>query len=131
MLTSLSSSSTTSSTSAITILAEDFKRRYAEVDIKNLLIPQLISQAERLIRALGASNLDNVIEYESVRVQADKVLEAMLAQAESCGGENGKRYTATAICACVHDERWDSPEVLQELRGLALTWITRFLFVCE
>ncbi|KAF8321957.1 hypothetical protein F5887DRAFT_345700 [Amanita rubescens] len=129
-LTSLSSSSsTTSSASAITILADDFKQRYAEVDIKNLPIPQLISQAERLIKALGASNPDNVIEYESAKVQADKVLEAMLAQAENCGGENGKRYTATAICACVHEKRWNSPETLQALHVLALTWVTRFLFV--
>ncbi|KAF8342399.1 hypothetical protein F5887DRAFT_1283776 [Amanita rubescens] len=129
VLTSSSSPFTTSSASAITILADDFKRRYAEVDDKNLPIPQLVSQAERLIRALGASNLDNVIEYESVKIQADKVLEAMLAQAENCGGENGKRYAATAICACVHEKRWDSPETLRELRGLALTWITHFLFV--
>ncbi len=124
-LTSLSSSSTTT-----TILADGFKQRYAEVDIKNLPIPQLVSQAERLIKALGASNLENVIEYESVKVQADKVLEVMLAQAESCGGENGKRYTATAICACVHEKRWNSPEMLQALHGLALTWVTHFLFVC-
>ena len=127
----LSSSSTTSSPSAITILADDFKQRYAEVDIKNFPIPQLVSQAERLIKALGASNLDNVIEYESAKVQADKVLEAMLAHAENCGGENGKRFTATAICACVHEKRRNSPETLQALRVLALTLVTHFLFVCE
>ena len=130
-LTSLSSSSTTSRASAITILTDDFKQRYAEVDNKNLPIPQLVSQAERLIRALGASNLDNVIEYESVKVQADTVLEAMLAQAEGCGGEHGKRYTATAICACIHEKRWNSPETLQALRALALTWVSHLLFVCE
>ncbi|KAF8342439.1 hypothetical protein F5887DRAFT_357699 [Amanita rubescens] len=53
----------------------------------------------------------------------------MLAHAESCGGENGKRYTATAICACVHEKRWNSPETLQALHGLALTWVTHLLFV--
>jgi len=130
-LTALSSSSAASSASAITILTADFKQRYAEVDNKNLPIIQLISQAERLINALGASNLDNVIEYESVKVQADKVLQAMLAQAESCGGENGKRYTATAICACVHEKQWNNPETLQALHDLALTWVSHLLFVCE
>jgi hypothetical protein len=125
------SSSTTSRASAIIILADDFKQRYGEIDNKNLPIPQLVSQAERLIRALGASTLNNVIEYENVKVQADKVLEAMLAHAESCGGENGKRYTATAICACVDEKRWNSPETLHTLHDLALTWVTHLLFVCE
>ncbi|KAF5319241.1 hypothetical protein D9619_008704 [Psilocybe cf. subviscida] len=49
---------------------------------------------------------------------------AMLAFAEECGGQSGKRYVASAICCCSEDE-----DVVGALAALGTTWLTHFLFV--
>ncbi|KAF9555155.1 hypothetical protein CPC08DRAFT_821258 [Agrocybe pediades] len=48
----------------------------------------------------------------------------MLACAEECGGEKGKRYVASAVIACSQEE-----DVVGALQALGTTWLTHFLFV--
>ncbi|KAF9507273.1 hypothetical protein BS47DRAFT_1321384 [Hydnum rufescens UP504] len=50
----------------------------------------------------------------------------MLFYAFECGGEGGKRYTASAICAC---RREDNDVTLAYLQSLASTWLSHLLFV--
>jgi len=57
-------------------------------------------------------------------VELDKVMIAMLACAEECGGESGKRYVASAILTCSKEE-----DVFGALAALGTTWLTHLLFI--
>jgi len=48
----------------------------------------------------------------------------MLACAEECGGESGKRYVASAILTCSKEE-----DVFGALAALGTTWLTHLLFI--
>lgn len=63
----------------------------------------------------------------NVTVKLHKVLEAMLANAEACGGSHGKRYTLAAICTAGRS----SGDGIQSLSRLGITWLSHFLWVCE
>ena len=51
---------------------------------------------------------------------------AMLAYAEECGGESGKRYMASAVLICFKEE-----DLVGTLVALGTTWLTRLLFICS
>jgi hypothetical protein len=51
---------------------------------------------------------------------------AMLACAEECGGESGKRYVASAIVGCSEEA-----DVVGALVALGTTWLTHLLFICQ
>ncbi|KAM6494482.1 hypothetical protein JOM56_010843 [Amanita muscaria] len=129
-LNTSSAASTLSNASVITV-TENFQKRYTEIDSKKLPLHELVLHAECFIDELGSEQGKDEIEYRGETFQAHGVLRAMLEHAEGCGsgGEYGKRYTATAICACVQDKQ-DGEETLDALHDLAATWVSHFLFVC-
>ncbi|KIL66743.1 hypothetical protein M378DRAFT_160219 [Amanita muscaria Koide BX008] len=126
-LNTSSAASTLSNASVITV-TENFQKRYTEIDSKKLPLHELVSHAECFIDELGSEQGKDEIGYRGEKFQAHGVLRAMHEHAEGCGGEYGKRYTATAICACVKDKQ-DGEETLDALHDLAATWVSHFLFI--
>ncbi|KAF8076877.1 hypothetical protein FPV67DRAFT_1473008, partial [Lyophyllum atratum] len=63
-------------------------------------------------------------DSEEISAELDKVMIAMLACAEECGGESGKRYVASAILTCSGEE-----DVVAALAALGTTWLTHLLFI--
>ncbi|KAF5378139.1 hypothetical protein D9615_007526 [Tricholomella constricta] len=94
-------------------------------------LPRLVETATALISTIAAHERKNVFEYNGFKLELHAVLQAMLDNAESCGGQDSKRYTASAICLCtiVLDDP-DNGNTLYMLRELAITWVTHLLFVC-
>lgn len=92
-------------------------------------LQELVDAAEKIINEKFAPDSRSTYKYkkdsEEISVELDKVMIAMLACAEECGGESGKRYVASAILTCSREE-----DVVAALAALGTTWLTHLLFIC-
>jgi hypothetical protein len=65
-------------------------------------LQELVGAAENIINEKFAPDSRSTYKYKKdsveICVELDKVMIAMLACAEECGGESGKRYVASANC---------------------------------
>lgn len=115
-------------------------RSYME-DLKH---PQAMEHAERQARQMIQSlenapaedggrspNLYSNPAIPDVEVKLHKILEAMLANAEACGGSHGKCYTIASICSAGRSSKSKEEDDIQFLRNLGVTWLSNFLWVCE
>jgi len=93
-------------------------------------LQELVDAAEKIVNEQFAPDSKSTFTYKKgvneMSVQLDKVMIAMLACAEECGGEGGKRYVASAILGCSKEE-----DVVGALAGLGTTWLTHLLFICQ
>ncbi|KAF4613468.1 hypothetical protein D9613_007421 [Agrocybe pediades] len=91
-------------------------------------LQDLVDAAEKIIKEKFTPDPRSTYAYTKGRkktsVQLDQIMIAMLACAEECGGEKGKRYVASAVIACSQEE-----DVVGALEALGTTWLTHFLFV--
>ncbi|KAG2365722.1 hypothetical protein BDR07DRAFT_609938 [Suillus spraguei] len=79
-----------------------------------------VGQAQQIIEQLATSQYRWITTPPSVHdMDASKVLDAMLMNAQRTGGESSERYTACAICAC-HE--------IHEQVNLARTWFMYLLW---
>ena len=104
-------------------------------DVKDIIdgpksLEELVIRAEKLVAKLSSSEEFNKLPPGSpqTNLKLDRVLTAMLFHACDCGGEGGKRYTASAICACASN---DVDKTLPYLQSLGTTWVSHLLFVCK
>jgi hypothetical protein len=92
-------------------------------------VQELVDAAEKVIKEFAPdpkSTSTHKHGDEEICVQLDGIMIAMLASAEDCGGESGKRYVASAILGCSKEE-----DVVGALEGLGTTWLTHLLFICQ
>jgi hypothetical protein len=93
-------------------------------------LQEVVNAAEKIINEKFAPDCRSIFRYtkdsEEISVKLYEVMIAMLAGAEECGGESGKRYVASAILACSKEE-----DVIGALAALGTTWLTYFLFICQ
>ena len=104
-------------------------------DVKDIIdgptpLGDLMIRAQKLVAKLSSSEEFNKLPPGSpqTNLKLDRVLTAMLSHAFDCGGENSKRYTASAICACGSK---DDNTTLLYLQSLGSTWVSHLLFVCK
>ena len=64
-----------------------------------------------------------------ISIDLGAVLGAMLASAQGCGGESGKRYVASAIVA--FGQKGGPGAMVETLAALGTTWFTHLLFACQ
>jgi hypothetical protein len=82
-----------------------------------------MGQARQTIEQLATNQYRWIATPPSVDdVDASRVLDAMLRNAHSTGGERSERYTACAICACSE---------IHEQVNLARTWFMYLLWPCK
>ncbi|KAF5378138.1 hypothetical protein D9615_007524 [Tricholomella constricta] len=124
-------SSFTSFPSVISVRSLAFTEAVNNLKTSSTPLPRLTETATALISTLAAHERKNTFEYNGFRLELHAVLQAMLDNAESCGGQASKRYTASAICRCaiLDDPDPDNVKTLHMLRELAITWVTHLLFV--
>jgi len=124
----------TSSSSFHSISSED-SRKFYEITLKPRIqvvtesavsLHELVNAAEKIINEKFAPDSRSDFTHADISVALDQVVLAMLACAEECGGESGKRYVASAILACSEDE-----DVVGALAALGTTWLTHLLFICQ
>jgi hypothetical protein len=93
-------------------------------------LQELVDTAEKIINEKFAHDPRSTFKPTKgsvgTSVELDKVMLAMLACAEECGGESGKRYVASAIYACSKEE-----DTVVALVALGTTWLTHLLFICQ
>ncbi|KAF8867688.1 hypothetical protein CPB84DRAFT_1970401 [Gymnopilus junonius] len=91
-------------------------------------LEELVGAAEKIIHKKFTPDSRSTYNYKKdsreISVGLDKIMLAMLACTEECGGESGKRYVACAISACSEEE-----DVVGALEALGTTWLTHFLFI--
>lgn len=91
-------------------------------------LQELANAADKIIDEEFAPDSRSIYTYKKdfkeISVGLDKVMIAMLACAEECGGESGRHYGASAILACSKEE-----DVVRALTALGTTWLTHFLFM--
>ncbi|KAG5635140.1 hypothetical protein H0H81_012328, partial [Sphagnurus paluster] len=123
-LSSLISTSSRASVETYKSLKEGITR----VEQSQIDPQELVDAAEKLIKEKFAPDLRSTFAYkegsETISVKLDAVMSTMLAYAEDCGGERGKRYVASAIVACGEQQ-----DVVGSLAALGMTWLTHFLFI--
>ncbi|KAF8874715.1 hypothetical protein CPB84DRAFT_1797264 [Gymnopilus junonius] len=89
---------------------------------------ELVGAAEKIINEKFTPDARSTYKYKKdskeISVGLDKIMLAMLACAEECGGESGKRYVVSAISACSEEE-----DVVGALEALGTTWLTHLLFI--
>jgi hypothetical protein len=121
-----------SSLSAVTsVRDETFKKQIDDLKKGPTPLPTLVGTATKLINILAADEKNNNYKYGGSTVKLHAVLLAMLDHAENCGGEDGKRYTAAAICLCAVLDDPENKMTLQMLRDLSEFWISHLLFICK
>jgi hypothetical protein len=112
--------------------SSDFTQEVEAIIGSSIPLPNLEKQAQSLIKELASHPVYNRLLYGDsetrARIRLDRVLHSMPFYAFECGGEGGKRYTSSAICAC---RREDNDVTLAYLQSLASTWLSHLLFVCE
>ncbi|TFK60525.1 hypothetical protein BDN72DRAFT_965648, partial [Pluteus cervinus] len=92
-----------------------------------LSIVELEAKANALINELACDQKD-VYEVVESSLRLHRVLKAMLDNANIFDGEDSLKYAAAAICACARTV--DGKDfTLQNLRNLALTWLSHFLYL--
>ncbi|TFK59679.1 hypothetical protein BDN72DRAFT_965974 [Pluteus cervinus] len=89
-------------------------------------IVELEAKANTLINKLACDQKD-VYEVVKSSLRLHRVLKAMLDNAKSFDGETSLKYVAEAICGCSRTEG-GIDHTLENLEGLAMTWLTHFLF---
>ncbi|KIM40821.1 hypothetical protein M413DRAFT_27957 [Hebeloma cylindrosporum] len=67
-------------------------------------LDELVDAAEKIINENFAPNPQSIFKHAGISVQLDKIMIAMLACADECGGTEGTRYVAGAIVACSQEE---------------------------
>ncbi|KXN86444.1 hypothetical protein AN958_10100 [Leucoagaricus sp. SymC.cos] len=130
-LDSTASSLTSLSSEASVELYENKLRPTIDTISKSdVTLQELVDAAEKIVNERFASDSKSTFKYkkgdDEISVQLDKVMVAMLAGAEECGGESGQRYVASAILACSKEE-----DVVEALASLSITWLTHLLFICR
>jgi hypothetical protein len=128
-----SDNSFSSDASAYSVTSDDFKQQITVlIQNESLSIENLQSRAQALITTLSSDASYNAPLYGDLEfketTKLHRILEALLYYAHDCGGDNGKRYTACAICAC--SEVGEDDMILPRLQSLATTWLSHLLFVC-
>ena len=133
---SLSSLTSISSRASVEIYNADLKPVISDIlqneeDLANLNLADLVKKAEEMIKKFSADER-NIFTYQKddkkATVNLHEVMSAMLACAEECGGESGKRYVALAITLC--GDKGDD-NVVGLLVALGTTWLTHLLFICK
>jgi hypothetical protein len=131
-LTSLSSASSRASlTSVISVREDTFKEAVNDLKAGDIPLSELIETAVVLINTIASNEEKNTFEYSKSKLNLHTVLQAMLDHAEGCGGQDGKRYTASAIYLCSVEDDPDNEKTLLMLRDLAITWVSHLLFICR
>jgi hypothetical protein len=118
-----------SSDAAVELYEERLKPGIDTIRKSQTSLQELISAAEKIIEKFAPesrSTFKYKKDSEEISVELDKVMIAMLACAEECGGESGKRYVASAILTCSLEE-----DVVAALAALGTTWLTHLLFICQ
>ena len=94
-------------------------------------LPNLVNKAEEMLKIFSADQR-NIFTCrkgdKKATVNLYAIMSAMLTCVEECGGENGKRYVASAIvsCGCKGDDN-----MIELLAALGTTWLTHLLFICK
>lgn len=118
-----------SSKSSVELYEESLKPRINAIKNSTAALQELVDTAEKTVHEVFTPNPKSTVTGKGKGGEAslhlDKVMLAMLAFAEDCGGESGKRYVAAAICSCLEED-----DLVGALAGLGITWLTHFLFVC-
>ena len=130
-LESIASSLTScSSETSVELYEERLKPGIDTISKSRATLQELVSAAEKIINEKFTPDSRGTYKYKKdsveISVGLDKVMIAMLACAEECGGEGGKRYVASAILACSEEE-----DVVEALAALGTTWLTHLLFICQ
>ncbi|KAF9505838.1 hypothetical protein BS47DRAFT_487664 [Hydnum rufescens UP504] len=119
-----------SDTSQTSTRSSEFTQEVEDIIGNSIPLPNLEEQAQSLIKELGSHPVYNQLSYGDseirARIKLDRILYSMLFYAYECGGDGGKRYTASAICAC---RRENNDVTLAYLQSLASTWLSHLLFV--
>ena len=138
-LTSLSSGESTtgdanasfsSDSSQISARSSQFTLEVETVIESPITLTHLVDRATELIAKLASNEDYNkpLFSPPKSKIKLDRILTSMLHYAYDCGGEGGKRYTASAIYSC---HRKDDKETLGYIQSLATTWLSHLLFVCK
>jgi hypothetical protein len=118
-----------SSEASVEIYQERLKPRIDTIRNSSATLQELVDTAEKIVNEAFAPDPKSTFTYKKkdgeISVQLDKVMIAMLACAEECGGESGKRYVAAAIFSCSEDD-----DMVSALAALGTTWLTHLLFIC-
>ena len=121
-------SSLTSLSSVTSVRDEPFKEQVNNLKTGPIPLSSLVENATNLINKLADNNQKNNYTYGGSTLQLHAVLREMLRHAGDCGGEYGRRYAASAICACAIGDDPDTPQMLHDL---AETWLSHLLFICK
>jgi hypothetical protein len=118
------------SSTQISIQSSKFTQAVEGVIKSAIKLTDLVDQAMKLTVTLASHKEYNkpLRAPPKVRIKLDRILTSMLYYAYDCGGEGGKRYTASAIYSC---RRQDNKETLENLQSLATTWLYHLLFTCK
>jgi hypothetical protein len=124
-----SSLTSVSSTASVEFYEKRLKPSIDAVRKGETPLQELADAAEKVIKEFAPhpkSTFTHKHGDEEISVQLDEIMIAMLASAEDCGGESGKRYVTSAILGCSKEE-----DVVGALEGLGTVWLTHLLFVCQ
>jgi len=131
-LDSLSSLTSISSRTSIETY-ESLKEEITDVEQSLIDLQELVDAAEKVLNEKFAPEPQSTYTYkkesETISVNLTAVMSTMLACAEECGGESGKRYVASAIVAC--SRKGGHGDVVEALAALGTTWLTHLLFICQ
>jgi hypothetical protein len=121
-----------SSEAAVKLYEERLKPGIDAITNSRSQVPlqELVGDAEKMIGEKFALDPRSTYKYKKdsneISVKLDKVMTAMLAYSEECGGDRGKMYVASAILTCSKEE-----DVIGALAALGTTWLTHLLFICQ
>ena len=125
---SLSSLTSISSDSFIKTY-DSLKEQITSIKNSEIHLQQLTNDAEKIINETFAPHPKSTFIYKKastpLTIQLDNVMNAMLVHAEESGGEEAKRYVASAIVACGQKEH-----MIEALEAVGVTWLTHLLFIC-
>ncbi|KAG5649626.1 hypothetical protein H0H81_002791 [Sphagnurus paluster] len=128
MASTLSTLTSCSSDASVELYQEVLKPGIDAVTNGDTPLANLVSAAEGIINEIFAPDSRRTYKYtkdsEEISVELDKIMNAMLACADECGGECGKRYVASAIVTCSKEE-----DAVGALAALGTTWLTHLLFI--
>ena len=109
---------------------ETLKNDITSIEQSEIDLRQLVDTAEKIVSEKFTPTIQKVYTYkhgsETISIDLDVVMKAMLVCAEECGGQ---RYVASAIVACSQKKSYE--DVVKTLAALGTTWLTHFLFVCQ
>jgi hypothetical protein len=128
-LDSLSSLTSLSSEASVELYKARIKPGIDVISKSQATLQELANAAEKVVNEKFALDCRSIFKYtkdsNEMSVKLGEIMLAMLASAEECGGESGKRYVASAILACSKEE-----DEVAALAALGTTWLTHLLFIC-